>query len=58
MFVAFGNSLDAFERQMRRMVGAEDGVVDALFSFTKPITSSAFWCPPVGKSGLDLRALK
>ena len=59
MFVAFGSSLDPFERQLRRMVGADDGVVDGLFSFTQPITSSAFWCPPVWKrEQLDLEALQ
>jgi putative iron-dependent peroxidase len=58
VFVAFGHSLDAFEVQMRRMVGADDGVTDALFSFTRPLTGAAFWCPPVTPAGrLDLRAL-
>jgi putative iron-dependent peroxidase len=47
MFVAFGASLDAFEAQMRRMVGEEDGIVDALFRFSRPVTGSYFWCPPV-----------
>ena len=44
-FVAFGKSFDAFEAQLRRMVGAEDGVTDALFQFTKPVFGSYFWCP-------------
>jgi len=58
VFVAFGRSLDAFEVQMRRMVGADDGVTDALFRFTRPLTGAAFWCPPVTSAGrLDLRAL-
>jgi len=55
MFVAFGRSLDAFEAQLRRMVGADDGIADALFRFTRPVSGSYFWCPPVGKRGLDLR---
>lgn len=57
VFVAFGKSLDAFEAQLRRMVGAEDGVVEALFKFTRPISGSSFWCPPMRNGRLDLRAL-
>ena len=56
-FVAFGKSFDAFEAQLKRMVGAEDGVTDALFKFTRPVTGSYFWCPPMAKGRLDLRAL-
>lgn len=57
VFVAFGRSLDAFEAQLKRMVGAEDGTVDALFTFTRPVTGAYFWCPPVRKGRLDLRAI-
>jgi putative iron-dependent peroxidase len=57
VFVAFGKSLDAFEAQLKRMVGAEDGVVDALFKFTRPISGSYFWCPPMKDGRLDLSAL-
>jgi len=57
MFVAFGRSFDAFEVQLRRMVGAEDGIVDALFGFTRPVTGAYFWCPPMRDGRLDLRAL-
>ena len=59
IFVAFSKSFDAFEVQMQRMVGADDGIVDALFSFTRPITGSYFWCPPVqdGKLNLSILAL-
>jgi putative iron-dependent peroxidase len=39
------------------MVGAEDGIADALFKFTTPVTGSYFWCPPVKNGRLDLRAL-
>ena len=56
-FVAFGKSFDAFEAQLKRMVGAEDGITDALFKFTRPVTGSYFWCPPMMKGRLDLRAL-
>jgi len=57
MFVAFGKSFDAFEAQLRRMTGAEDGIADALFGFTRPVTGSYFWCPPMKNGRLDLRAL-
>ena len=57
MFVAFGKSIDAFEALLKRMVGVEDGTVDALFSFTRPVTGAYFWCPPVRKGRLDLRAI-
>ena len=56
-FVAFGKSFDAFEAQLSRMVGAEDGVTDALFKFTRPVSGSYFWCPPMAKGRLDLRQL-
>ncbi|RLB44723.1 MAG: peroxidase [Deltaproteobacteria bacterium] len=56
-FVAFGKSFDAYEKQLRRMVGMDDGVIDALFRFTRPMTGSYFWCPPVDGGHLDLRAL-
>jgi putative iron-dependent peroxidase len=56
-FVAFGKSFDAFEAVLRRMVGAEDGQIDALFRFTRPINGSYFWCPPATTHGLDLSAL-
>lgn len=57
MFVAFGKSFDAFEAQLRRMVGAEDGIVDALFGFTKPISGAYFWCPAMKNGKLDLSPL-
>lgn len=56
-FVAFGKSLDAFEAQLKRMVGAEDGIVDGLFQFSRPINGSYFWCPPLLNGRVDLRAL-
>jgi putative iron-dependent peroxidase len=57
LFVAFGHSLDAFEAQMRRMAGLEDGVEDALFKMSVPVTGSYFWCPPMHDGQLDLRAV-
>lgn len=57
VFVAFGRSLDAFEAQLKRMAGAEDGIADALFTFTKPVTGAYYWCPPMRNRRLDLRAI-
>ena len=57
VFVAFGRSFDAFEAQLKRMTGAEDGITDALFKFTRPVLGAYFWCPPVRDGHLDLRAV-
>ena len=57
VFVSFGKSLDAFEAQLRRMTGQEDGIIDGLFRFTRPVSGSYFWCPPVTDGQLDLTAL-
>jgi porphyrinogen peroxidase len=35
------------------MVGVEDGITDALFKFTRPISGSYFWCPPMKSGRLD-----
>jgi putative iron-dependent peroxidase len=56
-FVAYGATLDPFERVLRRMAGAEDGIPDALLRFSRPLTGGYFWCPPVDGDRLDLRAL-
>jgi putative iron-dependent peroxidase len=57
VFVAFGRFFDAFEAQLRRMIGIEDGITDALFRFTRPVTGAYFWCAPMHGGRLDLRAL-
>jgi putative iron-dependent peroxidase len=57
MFVAFGRSFDAFEAQMRRMAGLDDGIVDAMFRISKPVSGAYFWCPPMRDGKLDLRLL-
>jgi putative iron-dependent peroxidase len=57
LFIAFGRSLDAFDAQLSRMTGAEDGVVDGLFRFTRPITGGFYWCPPQIGGRLNLDAL-
>jgi putative iron-dependent peroxidase len=56
-FVAFVASLDAFTRMMRRMAGREDGIVDGLFAFSRPVTGGFYWCPPIASGRLDLSAL-
>jgi porphyrinogen peroxidase len=58
MFVAFGKSHAAFEAQMRRMAGQEDGVTDAMFRISRPVTGAYLWCPPVRDGRLDLRQLQ
>ena len=57
MFVAFSHSFAAFETQLQHMLGHDDGIVDGLFRFTRPITGSYFWCPPCLDGYLDLTAL-
>jgi putative iron-dependent peroxidase len=57
MFVAFGRSHDAFEAQMRRMAGLDDGILDGVFRLSRPVTGAYFWCPPMRDGRLDLRRL-
>lgn len=56
-FIAFGATLDKYERVLRRMAGLEDGIIDALFTFSRPVTGGYYWCPPVAGARLDLRLL-
>jgi porphyrinogen peroxidase len=56
-FVAYVAELDRFERVLQRMLGLEDGVLDALFSFSRPETGGYYFCPPCQGSRLDLRAV-
>src|SRR3546814_12549367 len=53
----FGFSLDAFEAQLRRMSGLEDGITDGLYRMSRPITGGYYWCPPLLDGRLALRAL-
>lgn len=57
MFVAFGASFAAFEALAENMLGLHDGVVDALFDFTQPLTGDYYWCPCQQSGRLDLRAI-
>ncbi|MFO1329743.1 MAG: Dyp-type peroxidase [Rubrivivax sp.] len=45
-FVAFAASADPIERQLRRMMGLEDGLPDALLNHSQAETGALFWCPP------------
>ncbi|WP_236235892.1 Dyp-type peroxidase [Pseudomonas faucium] len=56
-FVALGHSLEAFEVQLRRMSGLEDGIIDGLYRFSRPLTGGYYWCPPMAEAGLDLSLL-
>jgi len=56
-FVAFGASLDPFERVLRRMVGLDDGITDGLFTFTRAVSGGYYFCPPIIDGRLDLRAV-
>ena len=57
VFVAFGHSYDAFEAILHRMTGQEDGITDALFNFTHPVSGNYFWCPPIKNNAIDISYL-
>lgn len=58
MFTAFASDFYAFEAQLKRMIGLEDGIIDGLFSFSRPVNCAYYWCPPMqAQGGLDLSAL-
>lgn len=57
VFLSFASTLDAYEVQMRRMLGLDDGIVDGLFRFSRPTTGGYYWCPPVNNGELQLTAL-
>jgi putative iron-dependent peroxidase len=52
--VGFVAEVDAFTRLLERMAGREDGIVDGLFSFSRPVSGGFYWCPPVSDGRLDL----
>ena len=56
-FVAYGATLEAYERVLRRMAGLDDGVTDGLLRFTRAVTGGYYFCPPVLGRALDLRAI-
>lgn len=57
-FISYVATLDTFEVMMRRMAGLDaDGIADALFTFSRPVTGGYYWCPPVRDGRPDLRLL-
>jgi putative iron-dependent peroxidase len=56
-FIAYMESLDRFNRMLRRMVGLEDGIADGLFKFSRAVTGGYYWCPPTAGNKLDLSLL-
>lgn len=57
-FVAYGASLDPFEAVLRRMCGLDDGIADALFKFTRPLSGGYYFCPPRVAGRYDLSMLE
>lgn len=58
MFLCFACDFLPFEVQMRRMAGLDDGVVDALYRFSRPLSGDYYWCPPMSGGMLDLSGLR
>jgi putative iron-dependent peroxidase len=56
-FLAYGESLDRFERLLTRMAGLEDGIVDGLLKVSRALTGGYYWCPPVREERIHLAAL-
>jgi len=56
-FVAFGESLDRFERQLRRMAGRDDGIPDGILSFTRAVSGGYYFCPPLRHGRCDFSVL-
>ena len=56
-FIAHVHDLDVYETMMRKMIGRDDGIVDGLFTFSRPVTGGYYWCPPVKDDRLDFSAL-
>lgn len=54
VFVCFAHSTAPFKQQMARMAGVEDGIVDGLFQFSRPINGAFFWVPPMSNGKVQL----
>lgn len=57
MFLAFAATTESFNKMMAKMVGEEDGIVDALFTFSRPLTGAFYWCPPMKDGKMDLSGI-
>jgi len=44
-------------RRSMPWAGLEDGITDALFKFTRPVSGAYFWCPALRRGHLDLAPL-
>jgi porphyrinogen peroxidase len=55
--VAYVESLDRYERVLRRMAGLEDGEVDGLLGVTRATSGGYYFCPPLLDGALDLRSV-
>lgn len=51
-FVAYGRTFQAFAAVLHRMIGRDDGVVDGLFQFSRPVSGGYYWCPPIANGRL------
>lgn len=56
MFIAFASDLGKPERMLRRMVGLEDGLSDALLGHSQAETGAYYFVPPVADGRLVLPA--
>lgn len=54
LFASFGKNFEAFDLQLARMAGADDGQTDAIFKMSQHTTGSYFWCPPVHDGRMNL----
>lgn len=57
VFIAFVASLDTAQAQLRRMMGLDDGLQDALLAHSQAETGAYYWCPPWTGQGLLLPAV-
>ncbi|MGR6871646.1 Dyp-type peroxidase [Pseudomonas sp. HK3] len=57
VFQSFSFSTQSYSKMLAKMVGEEDGIIDALFSFTRPVTGAFFWCPPMKDGQPDLSSI-
>lgn len=56
-FISYCRTLDAFERMLKHMAGLDDGIVDDLFRFSRPVTGGFYWCPATKGGKLDFSPL-
>ena len=57
-FMAYMSSLDKAQRMLRRMMGLEDGVADALLGHSQAETGAYYFVPPVREGRLVLPAAR